>query len=157
MRVHDPYRVHAWVNIAISILIRNVARAMFQVVLDGKPVTCGRVFELFRDVNPRMNRFDLWKETAGWWFLEGEAFWFFGERYSAGLPLELYVLNPRRMMAYAPFGTVEKWFYVTTKGTVPILTDEVIHFREWNPWNEIRGVNPLIALGEEIEQDVRCL
>jgi HK97 family phage portal protein len=36
---------------------------------------------------------------------------------------------------------------------VPILADELIHFRDWNPWNPARGVNPLAALSLELEQD----
>jgi len=51
---------------------------------------------------------------------------------------------------------VRRWFYSTDKGEVPILPDEIIHFKDWNPWNEIRGVTPLIALAQEIEQDQRA-
>ncbi len=57
------------------------------------------------------------------------------------------------MRAWAENGLVRRWFYSTDKGEVPILADEIIHFRDWNPWNEIRGVTPLIALTQEIEQD----
>jgi hypothetical protein len=34
-----------------------------------------------------------------------------------------------------------------------ILDDELIHFRDWNPWNAVRGVNPLASLSLEQEQD----
>jgi phage portal protein BeeE len=36
---------------------------------------------------------------------------------------------------------------------MPILQDELIHFRDWNPWNPLRGVNPLVSLALELEQD----
>lgn len=153
-KINDPYRSHSWVNICISILIRNVGRAPFHILRDGEEISSGPVFNLFRDVNPLMNRFDLWKETAAWWFLEGEAFWFFGDDYVAGIPREIYVLNPRKMRAYLNNGRVTRWFYSFDQGEVPILPDELIHFREWNPWNPNRGVTPLIALSDEIEQDV---
>ncbi|MDA3957458.1 phage portal protein [Oceanispirochaeta sp.] len=153
--INDPYRSHSWVNICINILIRNVGRAPFQITLDGDTVCSGRIFSLFRDVNPFMNRYDLWKETAAWWFLEGEAFWFFGDDYSAGIPREIYVLNPRKMRAWIDGDKVIRWFYATERGEVPLLPDEMIHFREWNPWNPHRGVSPLIALTVEIQQDVR--
>ena len=67
-RISDPYRSHAWVNIAVSTLMRNIGRASFRITRDGEFVTSGLVFELFRDVNPVMNRFDLWKVTSAWWF-----------------------------------------------------------------------------------------
>ena len=103
-RINDPYRSHAWVNIAISTLMRNIGRASFRIIRDGEFVTSGPVIELFRDVSPVMNRFDLWKVTSAWWFLDGEAFCFFGESYKAGIPLEIFVLNPRKMRAWTENG-----------------------------------------------------
>jgi HK97 family phage portal protein len=46
-----------------------------------------------------------------------------------------------------------RWFYQTGTELIPILSDELIHFREWNPWNPLRGVNPLVSLTLELEQD----
>ena len=150
--VLDPYRCHAWVNIAVGILIRNIARADFRVVRDGELVGSGPLFDLFSRVNPDMSRFDLWKETAAWWFLEGEAFWWFGAEYAGGVPRELYVLDPRRMRLEWSAGK-KRWYYQGELTTVPILADELVHFRDWNPWNSERGVSPLAALALEIEQD----
>jgi hypothetical protein len=70
----DSYLLNAWVNIAVNILIRNIARADFVIKRDGEDVTNGSLFELFRRPNKTLSRFDLWKETAGWWFLEGGGF-----------------------------------------------------------------------------------
>ncbi len=148
----DPYLCHAWVNIAVGILIRNVARADFTVVRDGEAARSGPVAELFRHVNGSMSRFDLWKETAAWWSLEGEAFWWFGPEYSGGIPRELNVLDPRRMRLEQGTGR-KRWFYQGERELVPILADELVHFRDWNPWNPERGINPLLALALEIDQD----
>jgi HK97 family phage portal protein len=104
----------------------------------------------------------LWKETAAWWLLEGEAFWWFGSDYSGGIPKEIYILDPRRMRHEGElYGgldchfkkTVKRWFYHAGAELIPILSDEIVHFREWNPWNPVRGVNPLISLALELEQD----
>jgi HK97 family phage portal protein len=155
----EPFRLHAWVNIAVGLLIRNVARAEFTIQRNGEEVKAGPVFKLFRDVNPGLSRFDLWKETAAWWSLEGEAFWWFGAEYAGGIPTELYILDPRRMRSESAIergamgGRVRRWFYQGETELVPILCDEIVHFRDWNPWNPERGVNPLLALGLEIEQD----
>jgi hypothetical protein len=92
-----------------------------------------------------MSGFDLWKETAAWWLLEGEAFWWFGGAYAGGLPGELYVLDPRRMRhegeARVPGdeGKGRRWFFQSDRELIPILEDEIVHFREWNPWNPLRG------------------
>jgi HK97 family phage portal protein len=158
----DAYLLNAWVNIAINILIRNIARADFTIKKDGEDVTNGQLFGLFHRPNKALSRYDLWKETAGWWFLEGEAFWWFGPDYSGGLPKEFFVLNPRRMSHELLYtGGVydelthsrRRWFYQCAGEQIPILSDELIHFKDWNPWNPLRGVNPLVSLSLEIEQD----
>jgi HK97 family phage portal protein len=159
---NDAYLYSAWVNIAVGILIRNIARAGFVLLRGGDNVKTGPLYELFRRPNRLMSRYDLWKETAAWWYLEGEAFWWSGPEYSGGIPKELYVLDPRRLrhegerhgVLSGGFSTLpHRWFYQTSTELIPILEDELIHFRDWNPWNAVRGVNPLAALALELEQD----
>jgi len=163
----NAYLLNAWVNIAIGILIRNIARADFCIKKGGNDVANGPIYNLFQKPNQYLSRFDLWKETAAWWHLEGEAFWWFGADYSGGLPKEIYVLDPRKMRhegelrGGVDFGFANvphRWFYQndfshTASELIPILSDEIIHFKEWNPWNPVRGVNPLISLSLELEQD----
>ena len=158
----DPYLYSAWINIAVNILIRNLARADFVLERDGVEITGGPLYSLFHRPNEHLSRYDLWKETAAWWLLEGEAFWWFGPDYSGGLPKQLYILNPRNLYAeitggggvYDEFMNVRRrWFYQSGAERIPIFSDELIHFRDWNPWNPLRGVNPLAALSLELEQD----
>jgi len=154
----DNYLSNAWVNIAVNILIRNLARADFVIERGGEELTCGPLFELFHRPNEGLSRFDLWKETAGWWYLEGEVFWWFGPDYSGGIPKQLYVLNPRQLQlevdgAGFTAGRKRRWFYNAGAELVPILSDELVHFKDWNPWNPLRGVNPLVSLALELEQD----
>jgi len=158
----DYYLTNAWINIAINILIRNLARADFILERDGQEVKNGPLYDLFHRPNSALSRYDLWKETAAWWHLEGEAFWWFGPDYSGGLPKEIYILNPRRLHTEITGdegldGGVKnrhhRWFYQCSGEQIPIYSDELIHFRDWNPWNDIRGVNPLLSLALELEQD----
>jgi HK97 family phage portal protein len=160
--VNDTYLLHAWVNIAVNILIRNIARADFTIKNGGEDVSSGTVFDLFHRPNPQLSRFDLWKETAAWWFIEGEAYWWFGPDYSGGLPKEIFILDPRKLhhegeligeLDFHFKKNVRRWFYHCGTELIPILPDEIIQFREWNPWNPIRGVNPLVSLSLELEQD----
>ncbi|MCL1991949.1 MAG: phage portal protein [Spirochaetes bacterium] len=160
--IADSYLLNAWVNIAVNILARNIARADFTIKLQGNDVESGEIYNLFHRPNPYTSRYDLWKDTAAWWHLEGEAFWWFGSGYAGGLPKEIYVLDPRKMRHEgettggldAHFrNTIRRWFYHAGSEIIPILSDEIIHFKDWNPWNPIRGVNPLISLALELEQD----
>ena len=157
----DSYLCNAWVNIAINILTRNLARADFVLEKDGAEIKNGQLYDLFHKPNNNLSRFDLWKETAAWWHLEGEAFWWFGADYSGGLPKEIFILNPRKVYSETGKGGVyddlmndrRRWFYQCGHEQIPILSDELIHFRDWNPWNPLRGVNPLVSLTLELEQD----
>ena len=158
---NDSFLCNAWVNIAVNILIRNIARADFVIEKEGIELKSGSLFNLFHRPNTHLSRFDLWKETAAWWFLEGEAFWWFGSDYSGGIPKQIFILNPRKLMLESEGMSLKgefsdnklRWFYNSGTELVPILSDELIHFREWNPWNSQRGVNPLLSLSMEIEQD----
>jgi phage portal protein BeeE len=143
------YLYNAWVHIAVNILTRNIARADFSIKKGGNDVVSGPLYNLFRRPNPALSRFDLWKETAAWWHIEGEAFWWFGPDYAEGLPKEIYVLNPRKLQHegegfvgadYTVKRFPRRWFYHTGTETIPILADELIHFRDWNPWNPVRGI-----------------
>ena len=158
---NDSFHCNAWVNIAVNILIRNIARADFVIEKEGIELKSGTLFNLFHRPNTQLSRFDLWKETAAWWFLEGEAFWWFGSDYSGGIPKQIFILNPRKLMLESEGMSLKgefsdnkrRWFYNNGVELVPILSDELIHFREWNPYNSQRGVNPLLSLTMEIEQD----
>ena len=152
----DPYLQHAWVSVCIDILTRNVARAEFEIRKNGNAVKDGALKRLFHFPNMYTSRFDLWKQTCAWWSLDGEAFWWFGEDYSCGIPKEFHVLNPRYMQHVVNDGKVTKWVYTQGGTGKPfiILPDELIHFKDWNPWNEYRGVSPLVSLGLEVEQDL---
>jgi HK97 family phage portal protein len=46
-----------------------------------------------------------------------------------------------------------RWFYQCGHERLPIFSDELIHFKDWNPWNLLRGVNPMVSLSLELEQD----
>jgi hypothetical protein len=54
----DGYSYNAWVNIAVGILIRNIARASFILVRGGEELRSGPLYELFRRPNPDLSRFD---------------------------------------------------------------------------------------------------
>jgi len=158
---NDPYLCSAWINIAVNILIRNLARADFVLERDGVELKSGPLYALFHRPNEHLSRYDLWKETAAWWLIEGEAFWWFGPDYSGGLPKQLHILNPRKIQLEREglevqgeiTGSKRRWFYQAGAELVPILADELIHFRDWNPWNPLRGVSPLVSLALELEQD----
>ena len=87
--IKDTYLQHAWVSIAIDILIRNIGRTSYNVKLNNSVTTTTPSAKLFEKPNQNVSCFDLWKQTAAWWSLEGEAFWYFGNDYTFGVPSSL--------------------------------------------------------------------
>ena len=154
VQIGDPYDSMPWTHIAVAKLVAQFTRVDYKHYINGKEITSGPVYELFRYVNADMNLLELWKQTAGWWWTEGEAFWWFGPNYTMGLPKELYILDPRYVYQYVNNGRVIKWVYRDPENglDIPILPDEIIHFRAWNRTNKYRGLSPFFTLAQELLQ-----
>ena len=151
--VTDAYKQIAWVNISVGKIATNFARAPFELSENETPVTSGLVYDLFRDVNPYMSRFQLWEATVSWLETRGEAFWLFPPD-AVGIPTQIFVPSPSNM--HEKIGTdnnISMWNYETDKVKIPFLPDQLIHFKLWNPWNPYRGINPLVALDVELSED----
>ena len=162
--ISDPLRQQPWVNIAVTLLASNLARAPFKLYQGENEVTSGPVFDLFSDVNPSMSQYQLWEATESWMSTRGEAMWVFERDYAgtdrSSLPKEIWTPDPRRFRhRLNPEGTAIVMWVAEGHGPdgkqqkIPYLPDQVIHFRDWNAWDEWRGVNPLIALSEEAVAD----
>lgn len=152
--VRDPYMQDVWVANCVDIISRNVGRADFEIKVNGVKTSDGFAARLFDEPNPYMSWFELWQRTAAWWSLEGEAFWYFGNDYASGVPKELHVLNPRKIQAVMNSGEITKWVYEGNREKFIILPSEIIHFKNWNPYNHYRGLSPLLCMKDEIGEDI---
>ena len=152
--VRDPYMQDVWVANCVDIISRNVGRADFEIKVNGVKTSDGFAARLFDEPNPYMSRFELWQRTSAWWSLEGEAFWYFGNDYASGVPKELHVLNPRKIQAVMNSGEITKWVYEGNREKFIILPSEIIHFKNWNPYNHYRGLSPLLCMKDEIGEDI---
>ena len=153
--VADPYRQHAWVANSIDLIARNIGRAGFEICRDGKRVESSPIARLFEFPSGSMSLSMLWKETASVWCLNGECFWWFGRDYVCGIPKEIVLLISKDMTEIVEDGKVSRWIYTGEDGAVhTIFPHQLVHFKDWNPWNSHRGVSPLVSLEVEIEQDL---
>ena len=156
-RVNDPYKAHAWVNIGISTIAKNIARAEFKCYQgDSESSPDNPVQKMFNNVNPYMSKYQLWEATVSWKKLKGEAFWIFDWEPLIGKPKAIYLVDPQHMhhVLDKPKRNIIKWVYKDGGKEIPFDVDEVIHFHTWNPWNEWRGVSELTSLTAEISGDV---
>ena len=156
-RVNDPYKAHAWVNIGISTIAKNIARAEFKCYQgDSEASPDNPVQKMFDNVNPYMSKYQLWEATVSWKKLKGEAFWIFDWEPLIGKPKAIYLVDPQHMhhVLDKPKRNIIKWVYKDGGKEIPFDVNEVIHFHTWNPWNEWRGVSELTSLTAEISGDV---
>lgn len=98
---------------------------------------------------------DFLQELVGYYALNNECFIrkVSGMGNTAGtraLPGELHVLNPVEMTENKDGnGIVTSWRYRNQTFTV----DEIIHIKDFNPYDENRGMNPSEPLGQEMNLD----
>ena len=156
MRVHDTMRQSAWVNIAVTKISKNIARAEPELYQGDTLIESGPLYELFQHPNPTMSRYELWEATSAFYRTRGEYIWIFNDGFTLGIPKEIQVIDPRYFKHHldAARRKITMWTYEppNTQEPIPFMPDELIHSHEWNPWDPWRGVNPMTGLSMEIDQ-----
>ena len=155
--ISDPMQQHGWYNIAVMKIAKTLARAPFKVYTGDQEDTTSEWARLFTRPNPYISRYQLFEATAAWLQNNGECIWTFGAEYSTGVPSQIIVGNPGRFKHTLSKDESEivLWEYEHKEKKIPYLPSEVIHFKEWNKWDQWRGKNPCVALIEEMNQDVK--
>jgi len=154
--INDPLKQHAWVNISVFFLARNFARPPFRLMKGDTEIISGPVYKLLHHVNPQMSIYQLWEATEAWRKVAGEAFWVFDmfTLDKGKFPQTINIPSPRYMTEKVDEnGEISMWIYENGRVKIPLFPSEMIHFMDWNAWNPLRGVNPLIAQDYELAQD----
>ena len=155
MLLTDPMLQSEWVNICVMVRARNIQRVALKLYRNDRELASGPIVSLFLQPNMSQSWATFIFETSMWYDLEGEFFWWFGDKYSSGLPKELHVINPRKVI-YEKF--TDTWKYNDDTG--PQLVQRVldpetfVHVWEPNPWSQNRGVPPIVALSMLLETDI---
>lgn len=162
--VKDPLAVHDWVNIAVNFRAQNIARTRFTLMRGDTEVENHEAQKVFDRPNPYMAGFQLWEATESWLCVRGEALWVFPGLTGGATPEQIWVVDPSMYEHKLSPAENKKpqqivlWLYKDDKHPegIPFRPYEVVHFKKWNKWNFWRGVAPLYAHRENIEQDVNA-
>ena len=118
------------------------------------------LFKLFKRPNDTMSGFDLWSSTSTFYTLYGEAFWYLvtsvgQEMGTSKMPAEIIVLDSKKMKEVVDpnSGDLMGWLY---NGNVSLSLDDVIQFKNTNPYNRFRGLSPLDACNIEVRSDYKA-
>ncbi len=103
--------------------------------------------------NPYLSRFELFEQTVGMLELTGDAYWFLAGD-STGVPAEIWPLRPDRVSIVPdPEHYVKGYIYEIDGRRIPLLPNEVIHFKRWHPDNDYYGLSALEAAQLAVRSD----
>jgi len=146
----------------VTVIANNFPQAPFVLLGDNdQPISESHpLCQLFKNPNDTMSGFDLWSSTSTFYTLYGEAFWYIvrsvGQNMgTTKIPAEIIVLDPRKMkdVVSPDTGELLGWLY---NGSVSLSLDEVIQFKNTNPYNRFRGLSPLDAVSMEVKSDYKA-
>jgi len=156
----QPYIQNPWLYASVKKAAINISRVPFEIYTNTakspKKVESGPLYDLFTHPNPMMTDDQLFEATSVWLDIEGEAFWVLNNRKNVTtIPDEIWVFPPSRFKhipdpkTNLPIG----WQYIVGGKTVNLAPWEVIHFKLFNPYDDVRGLAPWKAGQLSVEQD----
>ena len=110
-------------------------------------INSGPLYELFQNPNPLMNQEELIRSTMGYYCLRGEAFWIMeGRDDVTKIPKEIWTFDPVRFEPVHDRNTgwLLGWTY-KGKTEVTFSVNEIIQFKMFNPYDDVRGLAPYEA------------
>ncbi len=143
-----------WIYAAVSCIARSVAKCPIHLYkqtektnkTEYQEIEQHPFWDLWKNINPYMNSYDLLELTMIYLGLTGNGYWYVVKN-KLGKPAEIYVLKSSNVRILA--GTKEfigGYQYRTYNGVVNFSPDEIIHFKYPNPHNEFYGLSPLQAM-----------
>jgi len=161
MEITDPYEKSVWVFASINAIAQNVARVPLYIYEEKKKdiksvVSTGPLYELFMNPNPYMIGSTLTFATVIFMELFGEAFWVFeGRKNITEVPKEIWCVSPQR---FEPIFDDKKqfrgyWKYKAGETETIFAPHEILQFKYFNPYDDIRGVSGIEASRLGVEQD----
>lgn len=151
------YQQSPWVYISVN----RIAEAAALVPLSVYRLSGEKRLEIVRHPleilldapNPHLSRFELFEQTVGHLELTGNAYWFLGGN-QAGVPIEIWPLRPDRVSIVPdPETFVKGYIYEIDGRRIPLLPNEVVHFKRWHPTNDYYGLSALEAARLAISSD----
>jgi HK97 family phage portal protein len=146
----------------VTVIANNFPQAPFVLYgSDDQPLDKSTpLYQLLQNPNDTMSGFDLWSSTSTFYNLYGEAYWYLVESVGQSmgttrLPAEIVILDPKRMVEVVSpdTGLLLGWMY---DSRISLTLDEVIQFKNTNPYNRYRGLSPLDAVNIEVKSDYKA-
>lgn len=161
--VTSPYSQSVWVYSCVNTIAQNLQRVPFVLkkdagALEPDIIDSGPMYDLFLNPNPYMTCKTLIEATFIYFGLRGEAFWILeGRDNITQIPKEIWTFDPLRFeeVQSKETGLLLGWKY---KGKTDYFfdADQIIQFKMFNPYNDLRGISPVEASSLSISQDYQA-
>lgn len=106
------------------------------------------MLKILDNPNPTMTKFEFFAASETYLELTGEFFWYKAKGQLSGKTKELYLLSPDKMKVAIDdkTGDVKGYAFMKGNGTeIPLLKEEIIHKKEFDPSNPYRGLGVVQA------------
>lgn len=158
--VNYPYKESGWVYASIKTISENIARLPFKLYQgsedDPNVIETGPMYDLFLNPNPFMTQEILLEATFIFLGLRGEAFWILDRSNVTEIPTAIWTFDPAR---FSPIWDKDRknlmgWKYTAGPNNEFVFSlDEIIHFKYFNPYDDLRGLAPLESIKIAIDYD----
>jgi len=155
-KLQTPYTQLSVVYAAIRAKAINVSQVPFKIypIKGEEPVTSGSIYDLFENVNPYSNKFQLWEAIVTLLDMTGEAAVIIDTETSRdGVPIALWVINKNNMQIVKSGGGFSGWKVKLENSTVFVPRKQVIFNKYYNPYDPIRGLSPIKALQLSLDSE----
>ncbi|MCK9598076.1 MAG: phage portal protein [Sphaerochaeta sp.] len=157
----ETYRTSLYVFAVVSRIATKAASVPFRLYRvkgskgDQEELTAHPVIDLFYRPNPTQTRSEFVEMAFTNLLLTGEAF-VYKVRNSRGVPVELMNLRPDRMTVVAGKDEpVARYEFARNDGTRAVFaTEDIIHVKLPNPFNQLSGLSPLVAGSRRVETEI---
>lgn len=163
-KVSHAYKQSVWVYACIRAISSNIGRVPYVLkkdagALEPNLIESGPLYDLHTNPNPYMTMKKLIEATITYLMLRGEAFWILDGRDNfTEIPSNLWTFDPIRFYPLWTDGqnpNLIGWEYKMKNNQegekFPFWN--IIHFKLFNPYDDMRGLSPLEAASISVEAD----
>jgi len=142
-----------WVYACVNARAEEVANIKLYLYQNGKEVENHPALDLLHDVNDYMSFYDLVNATQAYLDLTGDAFWALLKGQISGQIKEIQVLRPDWVTIISSDNSIVKYQYTNGSTILEFLPEDIIHFKTFNPVDQLRGMSVIEAARIAINTD----
>lgn len=155
------YQKLTWVSNAVTRVANSAAGVdlmVKSVVREEKEDIISHAFEqLLYNPNPRRGRFEFFQASFLYYQLTGNTYWWLNKTDENAEPSEIFIIPSHKI---EPIPDEQMWIkgYAYDPGNgkkIPLEEWEVVHYKQFNPFNPYVGMSPIEALATTAVGDLK--